>query len=77
MIDTLPPEPSADGLSPELRRRNLQLGLLLGGLCLASTILYIIIFTRTGLPKDPDEWRRQQAHHQAEAADPHAESTAP
>ena len=34
--------------------RNLRLGLIIGGLCLAQVVVFIIIFSRNGLPKDPN-----------------------
>ena len=35
-----------------------KLGLVLGLVVVALIIFFIIMFTRNGLPKDPDEWRR-------------------
>ncbi len=62
-------------ISPELRRRNLVLGGLLGALAILLTALFVVIFIKNGLPKDPGEWRRLEAHQQAESAVTHAEST--
>ena len=42
-------------------RRNLRLGLIIGGIVLAQVVAFIILFTRTGLPKDPKVWKEQQA----------------
>ena len=42
-------------------RRNLRLGLIIGGIVLAQVVAFIILFTRTGLPKDPEVWKEQQA----------------
>jgi hypothetical protein len=55
------------------QRRNLRLGLIIGGLCLVQMIVFIILFTRNGLPKDPDVWKEIQAREaqQAAAADRH------
>jgi hypothetical protein len=61
---------TADPIPAELRRKNLVLGLTLGGLSLALMVAFIIIFTRAGLPKDPKEWQRQQDAHAAGAAAP-------
>ena len=55
-------------LTPEQRARNRTLGLILGGVCIALTALFFIIFTYRGLPKDPDEWKREQALHDSQAA---------
>jgi len=55
-------------LTPEQQRKNRNLGLLLGGVSIALTALFFIIFVHRGLPKDPDEWKREQALHQAQAA---------
>ncbi len=49
-------------------RRNLRLGLIIGGLCLAQVVVFIIIFSRTGLPKDPKVWKEQQARQAAQQA---------
>jgi len=46
--------------------RNLRLGLIIGGLCLAQVIGFIIIFSRTGLPKDPKVWKELQARQAAQ-----------
>ncbi len=54
----------------DLRRKNLILGLALGGLSLALMVAFIIIFTHSGLPKDPKEWQRLQAAHAADAGVP-------
>lgn len=48
--------------------RNLRLGLIIGGLCLAQVVVFIIIFSRTGLPKDPKVWREIQARQAAQQA---------
>ncbi len=42
-------------------RRNIHLGLLIGGLCLAQIVVFMIIFSRNGLPKDPKIWKEQKA----------------
>jgi hypothetical protein len=56
---------SAATIAPEVRRRNIVLGLALLALYIALVALFFIIFTARGLPKDPNEVRRQQAHEQA------------
>ena len=48
--------------------RNLRLGLIIGGLCLAQVVVFIIIFSRNGLPKDPKVWKEQQARQAAQQA---------
>lgn len=50
-----------------LARRNLRLGLIIGGLCLAQVVVFIIIFSRNGLPKDPKVWKEQQARQAQQA----------
>ena len=50
----------AEPIPPALRRKNLIFGLVLGGLSLALMVVFIIIFTHMGLPKDPKEWQRLQ-----------------
>ena len=57
-------------IPPALARRNLLLGLGLGGLSLALMVGFIIIFTHAGLPKDPKEWKRLQAAAAAGATTP-------
>ena len=42
-------------------RRNIHLGLLIGGLCLVQIVVFMIIFSRNGLPKDPKIWKEQKA----------------
>ncbi len=49
-------------------RRNLRLGLAIGALVVAQIVLFIILFTRNGLPKDPDIWREQQARAAEQSA---------
>lgn len=48
--------------------RNLRLGLIIGALCLAQVVVFIIIFSRNGLPKDPKVWKEQQARQAAQQA---------
>jgi hypothetical protein len=49
-------------------RRNRIMGGILGTLCLAQVIVFIILFSKYGFPKDPTVWRAQQdaasQHHQ-------------
>ena len=58
----MPADPAIDRA-----RRNRRLGLVIGGLVLAQVVVFIILFSRYGLPKDPDIWQEQQAReaHQA------------
>lgn len=57
-------------------RRNLRLGLIIGGLCLAQLVLFIILFSRYGLPKDPKIWAEIQAR-EAQQAQAQAGQVAP
>jgi hypothetical protein len=41
--------------------RNLKLGLIIGGIVIAQMVVFIILFTRNGLPKDPDILKEQEA----------------
>ena len=41
-------------------RRNRIMGAILGTLCLAQIIVFIILFSKYGFPKDPTVWRSQQ-----------------
>ena len=41
--------------------RNLKLGLIIGGIVIAQIVGFIILFTRNGLPKDPDILKEQEA----------------
>jgi hypothetical protein len=49
----------------DVRRRNLLLGLLLGTAVLGMIALWFVVFTRSGLPKDPELWRKL---HEGQAA---------
>ncbi len=51
----------ADVLDARKARRNIHLGLLIGGLCIAQIVVFMIIFSRNGLPKDPKIWKEQKA----------------
>ena len=42
-----------------------KLGIALGLLVVALIVFFIIMFTRNGLPKDPDEWRRLEQQRSA------------
>ena len=59
-----------DQVSPDMQRRNLTLGLALGGFCLAQVIAYMILFKTNGLPKDPKVWHEQQARQSASQGTP-------
>jgi hypothetical protein len=63
--------------TPEQRRRNLVLGSLLGVLSLVITAAFIVVFTRNGFPKDPQEWQRLQAQRQAQGAATDAQRASP
>lgn len=67
MSDAL--DASYPDFTPEQRRRNLVLGLLLGGFVLASIVAFMASFSRNGLPKSPSEVKRREARAQAEARD--------
>lgn len=41
-------------------RRNWIMGTILGVCCLAQVIVFIILFSKYGFPKDPTVWRSQQ-----------------
>jgi hypothetical protein len=68
---------SAALIAPGIKRRNLLLGLALAALYVALVVLFFIIFTTKGLPKDPAEMRREQAHEQATRAAGSGDHTAP
>lgn len=51
-----------------VERRNLKLGLIIGGLCLAQLVIFIILFSRYGLPKDPKIWAEIQARESQKSA---------
>jgi hypothetical protein len=59
---------AAPDFTPEQRRRNAVLGSLLGALVLVLLITWMIIFTRHGLPQDPEEVKRLHAQGQAQQA---------
>ena len=63
--------PDQSPITPEQRRRNLVLGLLLGAFSLVLTVTFMIIFKRNGFPKDPTEWDRMQVKQAT--SDAHAE----
>jgi hypothetical protein len=47
--------------TPTQNRRNWVLGGIIGALVLAQVVTFIILFSRNGLPKDPDVYQEQQA----------------
>jgi hypothetical protein len=55
-------------LSAEQRRSATRLGLILGGACLALTVVFFILFSSFGLPKDPKVWKRMQQERSAAAS---------
>jgi hypothetical protein len=62
-------DPASD-VDPEIRRRNLQLGLMLGGFALAIMAYFVVTFTRDGLPKDPKMWKQMQDKQQQRSDQP-------
>jgi hypothetical protein len=68
MNDALDPIPARQ------RHRAVVLGLCLGAACLALLVASIIIFSNTGLPKDPKEWKRLQ-QQRAASSEPGAAQT--
>lgn len=65
------------GATPEQRRDNRRLGLLLGAFVAAVVVSFIIAFTRHGLPKDPGVWKRLHLEESGQAAPPSASATDP
>lgn len=51
-----------------VERRNLKLGIIIGGLCLAQVVSFIIMFSSYGLPKDPKVWAEMQARESQKSA---------
>lgn len=51
-----------------VERRNLKLGIIIGGLCLAQVVIFIIMFSSYGLPKDPKVWAEMQARESQKSA---------
>ncbi len=60
---------NGDAVAARQQRHAMMLGLCLGAACLALMVACIIIFSNTGLPKDPKEWKRLQQQRSAAAAD--------
>ena len=54
-----------DAIDAETRRRNQRLGLVLGLGVVGLVTMFIVLFTRHGLPKDPAVWRQMQAEEAA------------
>jgi hypothetical protein len=59
------PDPEPSAIPADIRRRNLRLGLAVGGAVLLLIISFIVAFTRNGLPRDPAVWKRMQSHEQS------------
>ena len=57
-----------DLINAETRQRNQRLGLLLGLVVVGLVVTFIVLFTRHGLPKDPQVWRQLQAEEAARNA---------
>jgi hypothetical protein len=57
-------------LSADQQRRAVRLGLVLGGVSLALTAAFFILFSHFGLPKDPKVWKRMQQRESAAAPQP-------
>ena len=68
MSDQTMPEPS--GATPEQRRANRRLGLLLGVLVIAVVFTFVCVFTNSGLPKDPGVWRTMHLEQSGGEATP-------
>lgn len=54
----------------DTQRRNLILGLLLGTIVFGMVALWFVVFTRSGLPKDPKVWNK--LHQGQVVPDPNA-----
>ena len=52
-------------VTPEQRRRNIVLGLALAGAAIAIVAVFMVQFTRHGLPKDPNVWKRLEQERSA------------
>lgn len=63
MSELSPPRATEEQL-----RANRRLGLLLGGMVIAVVILFIAVFTHSGLPRDPGVWRRLQLEQSSSEA---------
>ncbi len=48
--------------------RSDRLGLAIGAGVVALVVLLMLVFSRTGLPKDPKEWRRLEQQRSATEA---------
>lgn len=46
------------------------LGLALGAGVVALVVIFMLVFKRHGLPKDPQEWRRMEQQRSAAAGTP-------
>lgn len=47
-----------------------RLGLAIGAVVAILVVVLMLVFSRTGLPKDPKEWRRQEQQRSAMEAKP-------
>ena len=54
----------------DARPDPMKLGLALGAAVIALIIVLMLVFSRSGLPKDPKEWRRQEQQRSATEAKP-------
>ena len=59
-------------VTADQRRRNRIGGLLLGVFVIGVVTAFMIAFTRRGLPKDPEVWKRLERERSAEEAVPPA-----
>jgi hypothetical protein len=67
----------SDPVDPAQRRQARTLGLLVGGGFVALVAAFIAIFSITGLPKDPKEWKRLQERRAAAEAERAGHSATP
>jgi hypothetical protein len=61
-------ETTAHNETPAVRPNPVRLGLTLGAAVVGLTIVFILIFSCHGLPKDPKEWRRIEQQRSASQA---------
>jgi len=59
----------ANPVDASTRRRNVFMGLALGGLVIALMVAFIIAFSFKGLPKDPKMWKQIQDEQQQQRND--------
>lgn len=62
--------PDMELVPADQRRRNRVTGLLLGAFVIVVITAFMVAFTRRGLPKDPEVWKRIERERSAEDAVP-------